>query len=152
VVLACVLAGSACDGPKQASSAKLPAPRSTKPVLMAGATPVAPFVAEAMASGPALKTVVYVGASWCEPCRRFHDALSSGQLDGEFAGVRFIEYDLDRAKTELSSDGYGSRLIPLFALPESDGRASPRKLEGSVKGESAVHGNLVPRLRELLRE
>jgi thiol-disulfide isomerase/thioredoxin len=142
-----VLALSACEAPARAPT-QVPPPKAE---LLSGSTPVAPFVAETMASDPTRKTVVYVGASWCEPCQRFHDALRAGQLDAEFSSVRFIEYDLDRAKAELVADGYQSRLIPLFVLPEPDGRASPRKLEGSIKGDAAVQSNLVPRLRTLLR-
>jgi thiol-disulfide isomerase/thioredoxin len=149
VLLVATLAVSACDAPAHGTK-PTEQPAKLKPLLLSGATPVAAHVAETMASEPTMKTVVYVGASWCEPCQRFHDALRAGQLDAEFSGVRFIEYDLDRAKPELVADGYQSRLIPLFVLPEPDGRASARKLEGSIKGESAVQGNLVPRLRELL--
>ena len=40
-------------------------------------------------------------------------------------------------------------LIPLFALPKSDGTASNRHIEGAVKGEDAV-AHITPRLRALL--
>lgn len=123
----------------------------SKPELVPGATPVAPFVAETMASASAGKTVVYVGASWCEPCQLFHAALQSGALDAQLKGVRFIEYDLDRNKADLAEAGYVSRLIPLFAIPEPDGRCSDRKLEGSIKGETAVATNIMPRLTALLK-
>lgn len=157
--LGAVLWAASCGGdttgtpeakPSEPVRVSRPAEPSTKPELLPGATPVAAYVAETMASAPSMKTVVYVGATWCEPCQRFHDALRAGQLDSEFRGVRFIEYDLDRHKPELVADGYHSRLIPLFVLPESDGRAGSRRLEGSIKGETAIQGNLVPRLRDLL--
>jgi thiol-disulfide isomerase/thioredoxin len=91
-----------------------------------------------------------VGASWCEPCRRFHDALASGQLDTELRGVRFLEFDSDQAKEALARAGYQSKLIPLFAVPRADGTASEQRIEGSIKGESAVTSNLLPRLRDML--
>ena len=158
VVFACVLlivTRAACSGsedkrPSSVAQPDVPSAPTAKPEIVAGATPVAPFVAEAILSAPAAKTIVYVGATWCEPCQRFHAALQSGALDAQLPGVRFIEYDLDRSKAELADAGYVSRLIPLFALPEADGRCSARKLEGSIKGESAVESNILPRLATLL--
>ncbi|HEX2675210.1 MAG TPA: thioredoxin, partial [Polyangiales bacterium] len=84
-----------------------------------------------------------------EPCQRFHHALEAGELDQQLQGTRFIDYDLDTYKAQLDADGYSSRLIPLFAVPQPDGRAGDRRIEGSIKGEGAV-GNLVPRLRALI--
>jgi len=49
----------------------------------------------------------------------------------------------------LQAAGYVSRLIPLFAAPGLDGRASGRQMEGSVKGDGAV-GEIAPRLHALL--
>jgi hypothetical protein len=103
--------------------------------------------AEARAPGELL--VVYVGASWCEPCVAFHDAVTAGELDGALPGVRFLEFDLDRDKARLDADGYTSRFVPLFALPGPDGRASGRQIQGGVKGPGAA-ANLVQRLQPLL--
>jgi hypothetical protein len=93
--------------------------------------------------------MVYVGASWCEPCQRFHRAFESGALDAAFPRLRVLAFDLDRDAARLRDAGYVSRLIPLFAVPLSDGRASGRQIEGSIKGEGAV-GEIAPRLRALL--
>ena len=120
-----------------------------KPALVAGALPVAAFVAEQLVLAPARGvTLVSVGASWCEPCQRFHRALAAGELDGGLAGFRFIEYDFDVAKDALVAAGYRPSLIPMFALPKSDGTASGRQIEGSVKGDGAV-ANILPRLLSL---
>jgi thiol-disulfide isomerase/thioredoxin len=94
--------------------------------------------------------VVYVGAPWCEPCRRFHRALAAGELDATFPDVRFLEFDYDKSHDALTKAGYVSTLIPLFAIPKRDGTASERRIEGSIKGPSAVAENLVPRLKVLL--
>ena len=40
--------------------------------------------------------------------------------------------------------------VPLCNFGGEDGRASERRLEGSVKGEAAINSDLVPRLRRLL--
>jgi thiol-disulfide isomerase/thioredoxin len=100
--------------------------------------------------GAKAEVVVYVGAKWCEPCRRFHQAVSAGELDREFPGLRLIEFDLDRDAEDLERAGYRSRLIPLFALPNQDGTASGKQMEGSIKGPGAVM-EISPRLHALLR-
>lgn len=104
--------------------------------------------AEARKRGRSL--VVYIGATWCEPCQRFHKALESGQLDEDLAGTKFIEFDSDRDAAELRAAGYASKYIPLFSVPDQSGHASGRAIEGSVKGDGAVRENLVPRLLALL--
>ena len=93
--------------------------------------------------------LVYVGATWCEPCQRFHRAAQAGKLDHAFGKLRLVEFDSDRDGERLATAGYVSRLIPLFAAPGADGRASGRQIEGSVKGDGAVD-QIVPRLASLL--
>jgi thiol-disulfide isomerase/thioredoxin len=159
-VLRCLCWASVCVALAACSPApakKVPPPAAQppashiedKPVFVKGATPVAPFVAEAQLAAGDARLIVYVGASWCEPCQRFHHALQAGELDNALRGVRFVEYDSDVAKPELEAAGYRSRLIPLFAVPAEDGRASGRQQEGSIKGEGAVQ-NILPRLQEML--
>lgn len=96
------------------------------------------------------RVLVYVGATWCEPCRQFHDAVEHGELDTPLAGLRFAEFDLDRDRSELAAAGYGSEFIPLLAIPSADGRCSPARIEGSIKGPTSVRQNLLPRLLTLL--
>lgn len=111
---------------------------------------VASELARAAADGR--RAVIYVGATWCEPCRGFHDALTAGKLDQELADVRFLELDHD-AHEHLLSEGdmaCASKLVPLFALPTADGRCSDQRHEGAIKGDGAV-GFIVPRLKALLR-
>ena len=96
------------------------------------------------------KLLVYVGATWCEPCRRFHDAAKAGLVDKGLGALRLLEFDLDRDRERLEAAGYTSQMIPLFALPGADGRASGKAIQGSIKGDGAV-ANIMPRLLELLR-
>jgi thiol-disulfide isomerase/thioredoxin len=103
----------------------------------------------AVADGRTL--VVYVGASWCEPCQRFHHAAERGELDSELPNVALLEFDLDRDRDRLAAAGYSSKYIPLFALPTPEGLASSKRIEGGIKGEGAV-GFIVPRLKEMLAE
>ncbi|HEX4458087.1 MAG TPA: thioredoxin family protein [Polyangia bacterium] len=95
------------------------------------------------------RVLVYEGATWCEPCRRFHEAAAAGRLDAELSTLRLIEFDADRDNERLAVAGYVSRFIPMFALPKPDGNFSGRLIEGSVKGDGAVD-EMVPRLRGLL--
>jgi hypothetical protein len=96
------------------------------------------------------KLLVYVGAAWCEPCRRFHDAAAAGQLDATFGDLRMLVFDADRDKDALQRAGYISNLIPLFAVPRADGTASGKQIEGSIKGDGAV-AQITPRLQALLQ-
>jgi len=93
--------------------------------------------------------LVYVGASWCEPCRRFHEAAERHALDRDFPSLRLLEFDDDRDGQRLALAGYVGHYIPMFVRPAADGRSSGRQIEGSVKGDGAV-GAIVPRLKTLL--
>jgi thiol-disulfide isomerase/thioredoxin len=94
--------------------------------------------------------LVYVGATWCEPCQRFHHAANRGDLDRDFSTLTLLEFDLDRDGERLTASGYRSQYIPLFVLPKNDGTASEHRMEGSVKGDGAV-AEITPRLRALLK-
>ncbi len=114
---------------------------------------VAPIVQEALhhAAGEKRTLVVYVGATWCEPCQRFHQAAQHGDLDAAFPALTLLEFDLDRDRERLALAGYVSTYIPLFALPLATGQASTHMLEGAIKGDGAV-GFIAPRLSALLAE
>ena len=55
------------------------------------------------------RLLVYVGAAWCEPCRRFHDAAMAGQLDADFGDLRLLVFDADRDTDALQRAGYISK-------------------------------------------
>jgi thiol-disulfide isomerase/thioredoxin len=93
--------------------------------------------------------LVYVGATWCEPCRDFHAAATAGSLDAALGPLRLVEFDLDRDESQLAAAGYTSKLVPLFARPAADGKATGKQIEGVKKGTDYV-GQLTPRVRSLL--
>ena len=97
------------------------------------------------------RLVVYVGATWCEPCRRFHEAAAKGELDTAFPDLDMLVFDLDRDGERLASAGYVSKYIPLFALPRTDGTSSGKQVEGGIKGEGAV-AYITPKLQSLLEQ
>lgn len=104
-------------------------------------------VARAKAAGR--KVIVYVGASWCEPCRNFHHAAEKGELDTVLADVTFIEFDADRDSERLAKAGYTSTYIPLFVVPDASGKASAKRVEGGIKGDGAV-AFLTKKIRAIL--
>lgn len=93
--------------------------------------------------------LVYVGASWCEPCRYFHDAAEKGLLDEEFGDLDLLVFDAQADAERLLLAGYESQFIPLLVVPGPDGKATSRRMEGSVKGPGAV-ADMTPRLKQLL--
>ncbi len=95
--------------------------------------------------------VVYVGASWCEPCLTFHKALAAGELDTQLRGIDFLEFDWDQSQRQLDEWGYAGNLIPRFVLPQPDGHASTNRVEGGIKGEGVL-GYLVPRIQALVAQ
>jgi len=105
------------------------------------------FVTSARAEGRT--PLVYVGASWCEPCRYFHAAAERGDLDAELPTLSLLELDRDVDGARIDAAGYGSRMIPLFAAPADDGRASERRIEGSIHGPTSPM-EIAPRLRSIL--
>lgn len=127
-----------------------PTPRGVELVAAPASGDVAATVTRELARArhDGKRLLIYVGATWCEPCRRFHEAAAAHRLDADFPTLRLLEFDTDRDGERLAAAGYASRLIPLFARPGDDGRASGRQIEGSVKGDGAV-GEIVPRLRAL---
>jgi thiol-disulfide isomerase/thioredoxin len=167
---ALAVALTACDGssrgtPDEPSRAQVAASAAAQPASSAtggsgprfarapesGDLPGIVVGAMSAASAENRRVVVYVGATWCEPCQRFHRAVEQGELrDVEpLARVTLIEFDLDRDRERLAAAGYQSKYIPLFTLPGPDGRSSGKQVEGGIKGDGAV-AYMVPRLTSLL--
>ena len=154
-LVGCRSESSATPVPSESASASAVAPPvgPTLEFIVAAEGDVAARVKDELtrARTQGRKLVVYVGATWCEPCRRFHDAASKGAFDARLPRVRFLEFDLDRDKERLAEAGYVSEYIPLFALPSDDGRASGKQIAGSVKGAGAPD-EIAPRLDALLSQ
>ncbi|MEO6775775.1 MAG: thioredoxin [Kofleriaceae bacterium] len=148
-VLLLALAGSAAC---QSGASKLDLPPGKLELVAAPAVhDVAPLIAKeaARAAHDHKKLLVYLGATWCEPCVKFHEAAAAGLLDQAFGDVRMLVFDADRDSDALERAGYKYTLVPLFALPGPDGRSTGRQIEGSVKGAHYVE-EISPRLRGLI--
>ena len=133
------------------SDATAPATGGIEFVPAAAMTDIAPWVASevARANKDGKRVLVYVGASWCEPCETFHRAAEAGKLDAALPKLRLLAFDSDRDQDALLRAGYGGEMIPLFAEARADGQGSGRKIQGSVKGDAAIT-DLTPRINALL--
>ncbi len=144
---------AAASAPSKVAPKQADTPKSSKPSFVTAEAEgeisgvVKAAVGDARASDE--RVVVYVGAEWCEPCKRFHQAVEAGELDQQLAGVRFLEFDADRDQARLQAGGYTGRYIPRFALPGDDGKFGGKKIEGGVKGDGAVE-HIMKRLTPLL--
>ncbi|HEY1817462.1 MAG TPA: hypothetical protein VGG74_34215 [Kofleriaceae bacterium] len=151
--LAIAFALAACQSSSSSSSNQAAAPPAGKLELVdatAGSNAAATIANEVTRAGhDGKQLVVYVGATWCEPCQQFHAAAAAGKLDQAFPKLRLLVFDNDRDGDALQAAGYRSRLIPLFALPNADGTSSGKQIEGSIKGADAVK-QISPRLEALL--
>jgi thiol-disulfide isomerase/thioredoxin len=148
MICACVeTPGAPARSDSQPTPQAAPAPAAKPAFVPAAPGDVAAAVARASVEGT--RTVVYVGASWCEPCQAFHHALEAGELDDVLAGVRFVEFDSDADGERLEGAGYGGRYIPRFAIPRADGTPSGEAIEGGIKGGGAVE-HIMERLGPML--
>jgi thiol-disulfide isomerase/thioredoxin len=113
---------------------------------------VAPLLKERVASAAAAgrKVIAYTGATWCEPCRLFHQAVDRGELNGKMGAVDLVAFDADVDAERLVLAGYESRSIPSFTVPLADGKASTKHTEGASK-DGPVN-DLLPRLKGLLAD
>ena len=77
--------------------------------------------------------VVYAGAGWCEPCKRFKHAIQTGALDDKLAKTTLLVFDADRDTERLASAGYTFQYIPYVGLPGADGHPTDTA-EARAKG------------------
>jgi thioredoxin family protein len=121
-------------------------------LIEAGPGPADAVVRAAMADAhrDGRRLLVYVSATWCEPCERFQKALRAGELDAAFPGLTMLKFDHDRDLPRLQEAGYTGNLIPRFVIPGPDGRGTLRRIEGGTKAADTVSTSIGPRLRRLL--
>ena len=80
--------------------------------------------------------VVYAGAGWCEPCKRFKNAVQSGSLDDRLARTTLLVFDADRDTERLAAAGYKFQFIPYVAMPGPDGHPTD-SAEARAKGSES---------------
>lgn len=156
LVAAALVLGAGCssDAPPAPAASAPPAARAapvTVTKLPDDHSDVAGWVMAEAAAARARggKPLIYVGATWCEPCKRFKAAAARGELDAELPGLTLLELDADRDEAALQEMGCKSRMIPLLAVPDGDGRCTSKRMEGAIKGEGAV-AFMTPKVKALL--
>lgn len=80
--------------------------------------------------------VVYVSATWCEPCKRLKEEIRAGRLDAQLSRITLLAFDADRDIERLTAAGYAFKFVPFVALPGPDGRPTDM-VEARGKGGSA---------------
>jgi thiol-disulfide isomerase/thioredoxin len=80
--------------------------------------------------------VVYVGATWCEPCQQLKREIASGRLDERFSRLTLLAFDADADADRLGAAGYVYRFVPYVALPGPDGRPSDAQ-QATGQGQGA---------------
>jgi len=80
--------------------------------------------------------VVYAGAGWCEPCKRFKNAIQTGSLDTKLSKTTLLIFDADRDTDRLGAAGYKFQFIPYVALPGTDGHPTDTAEARSKGSES----------------
>jgi thiol-disulfide isomerase/thioredoxin len=80
--------------------------------------------------------VVYVGATWCEPCKKLKAEIASGRLDRPLGRVTLLAFDADKDVDRLGAVGYTFKFVPFVALPGPDGRPADTQ-QASGKGGQA---------------
>ena len=80
--------------------------------------------------------IVYVGAKWCEPCRRFKAEVASGRLDERLGKTTLLAFDADRDTDRLGAAGYSFKFIPFVALPRADGQPADATQATGKGGEA----------------
>ncbi len=80
--------------------------------------------------------IVYVGATWCEPCKRFKEEVHTGRLDEKLPKLTLLAFDADRDTDRLAAAGYRFQFIPFVALAGADGHPTDTQ-EARGKGSNA---------------
>ncbi len=147
LLVLCVLTTTAC---KVTPPPPAIDPKATVRFVAPEPGEVAPQLLRRQAEVKDRQLLVFVSASWCEPCQRFHQAVDRGELTGKLGPLDLVAFDAEPDAERLLMSGYEQRMIPAFTVPGPDGRATPRHIEGGVSGEGAV-ADLIPRILEILR-
>lgn len=151
-IVACTaLSLSQCQKPDDSPSSSSTAPQKVELIAAPADGDIAPYLAQQLATARAQnrQLVVYVGASWCEPCQRFHQAAAEGKLDGDFPRLRLVEFDQDRDRERLEAANCHTRMLPMFSAINADGTCAEQRFAGAIKGPGALDV-IVPRLKLLL--
>jgi thioredoxin-like negative regulator of GroEL len=80
--------------------------------------------------------VVYVSATWCEPCKKLKEEIEAGRLDDRYGKTTLLAFDADKDLDRLGAAGYTFKFVPYVALPGADGRPAESQ-EATGHGKDA---------------
>ncbi len=104
------------------------------------------FAAEAVAAGET--PVIYVGATWCQPCLLYKKSLDDPRMKAAHEGVRVLEADADLH--DLSALGISPNGIPHWATVDASGVSDGRAIDGGAWGDNTPE-NMAPALSAFFR-
>lgn len=92
------------------------------------------------AAGQGLRPVLYVGASWCQPCKLLAQHRDDPRVASALRGTYMVEIDFDDwTVAELGAAGYGVQAVPVFFAIGGAGEAAGPRLDGGAWGGDAEH-------------
>lgn len=80
--------------------------------------------------------VVYVSATWCDPCKKLKEEIEAGRLDDRYGKTTLLAFDADKDIDRLGAAGYTFKYVPYVALPGADGRLAESQ-EATGHGKDA---------------
>lgn len=75
--------------------------------------------------------VVYIGATWCGPCKQYKAALSDERMVKAHAGAHIVELDADKHAKALQELGIQPAGVPHWEMVDPKGVPIGRAIDGS---------------------
>ena len=82
--------------------------------------------------------VVYVGATWCGPCKIYKGTINDPRMVRAHLPVHIIELDADRHPATLKELAIAPTGIPHWEMVDKTGTSSGKKIDGSAWDDNTV--------------
>jgi thiol-disulfide isomerase/thioredoxin len=89
--------------------------------------------------------VVYVGATWCGPCKAYKASLSDPKMKQAHVPVQILELDADKHPNTLQWAGITPNGVPHWEMVDSGGKSIGKTIDGSAWEANTVD-NMAPAL------
>ena len=94
-----------------------------------------------------LKPVIYIGATWCKPCKAIKGYREDPMMLDALSGTYVIDLDIDEWKPpDLRPFGFNAGVVPYFYVVDGEGRSTGRTITSSVWAED-IPVNMAPPLK-----
>jgi len=87
--------------------------------------------------------VVYVGATWCGPCKVYKASLDDPRMVQAHRPVHIIELDADKHTEALSAVGIQPNGVPHWEMVDPSGKSVGKHIDGGAWGDNTVE-NMAP--------